>query len=178
MIYEEMYGYLALEDPQDQKKIWPSLSPQVRDYINVFLSYMKQAEENVYYERSKFYRLITEEQFENLCLLYVAKRSNDMLIDLAFEQEFKEAFVAYENKLRMKSKMNRWRREMKARERVLENTEVKASRRQMVESDSMLEPERMTVPHAAKKSSKFSMGWLVALLLGALILLAIYFVWK
>lgn len=178
MIYQEMYGYLALEDPQDQKKHWTTLSPKVRYYINVFLSYMNQAEENVYYEKSKFYRLITEEQFENLCLLFVAKRSNDMLIDLAFEQEFKKAFGAYENKLRMKSKMNRWRREMKDRERVLENTEVKASRRQMIESDSMLESEQMTVPHAAKKSSKFSMGWLVALLIGALILLAIYIVWK
>lgn len=178
MIYEEMYGYLALENPQDQKKLWPSLSPQVRDYINIFIGYMNVVETHVFYEDSKFYRLITEEQFENLCQLFIAKQSKDILIDLAFEQELKEAFVAYENKLRMKSKMNRWRREMKARERVLENTEVKASRRQMVESDSMLEPDRMTVPHAAKKSSKISMGWLVALLLGALILLAIYIVWK
>lgn len=178
MIYQEMYGYLALEDSQDQKKHWTSLSPQVRDYINVFLSYMNQAEENVYYEKSKFYRLITEEQFENLCQLYIAKRSKDILIDLAFEQEFKEAFVEYEKKARMKAKMNRWRREMEMKEQVIEATEVKASRRQMIESNSMLEPEQMTVPHAAKKSSKFSMWWLVALLIGALILLAIYFVWK
>jgi hypothetical protein len=178
MIYQEMYGYLTIEDPQEQKKVWPLLSPQVRDYVNIFLSLMKQAPENIYYQKSKFYRLITEEEFENLRLVYFVMRAKEVVIDLAFEQEFKEAFVAYENKLRMKSKMNRWRREMKARERVLENTEFKASRRQMVESDSMLESERMTVPHAAKKSSKISMGWLVALLLGALILLAIYFVWK
>ena len=178
MIYQEMYGYLALEDPQEQKKSWASLSPQVRDYINIFLSHMKQAEENVYYERSKFYRLITEEQFENLCLLHIAKRSNDMLIDLDFEQEFKEAFVAYENKVRMKAKMNRWRKEMEEKEQVLENTEVKASRRQMVESDSLFEPERMTVPHSAENSSKFSTGWLVVLLILVFILLTIYFIWK
>ncbi|MFD3393067.1 hypothetical protein U0R10_00395 [Aquirufa sp. OSTEICH-129V] len=178
MIYQEMYGYLTIEDPQEQKKVWPLLSPQVRDYVNIFLSLMKQAPENIYYQKSKFYRLITEEEFENLRLVYFVMQAKEVVIDLAFEEEFKQAFVAYEKKSAMKSKMNRWRREMKARERVLENTEFKGSRRQMVESDSMLESERMTVPHAAKKSSKISMGWLVALLLGALILLAIYFVWK
>jgi hypothetical protein len=135
-------------------------------------------EENVDYENSKFYRLITEEQFENLCQLFIAKQSKDILIDLAFEQEFKEAFVAYENKVRMKAKMNRWRKEMEEKEQVLENTEVKASRRQMVESDSLFEPERMTVPHSAENSSKFSTGWLVVLLILALILLTIYFIWK
>ncbi len=178
MIYQEMYGYIALEDPQEQKKSWASLTPQVRDYINVFVSYMNQADENVFYENSKFYRLITEEQFENLCQLFIAKRSKDILIDLAFEQELKEAFVAYENKVRMKAKMNRWRKEMEEKEQVLENTEVKASRQQRIESDSLLDPKRMNVPHSAENSSKFSTGWLVVLLILALILLTIYFIWK
>lgn len=175
MIYQEMYGYLALEDPQEQKKSWASLSPQVRDYINVFLSYMNRMEENVFYENSKFYRLITEEQFENLCQLFIAKQSKDILIDLAFEQELKEALVAFENKVRMKAKMNRWRMEMEEREKVLENTEV---RRQMVESDSMLDPERLNVPYSAENSSKFSYGLIVVLLIIALIVLAIYSIWK
>ncbi len=178
MIYQEMYGYLALEDPQEQKKSWASLSPQVRDYINVFVSYMNRMEENVDYENSKFYRLITEEQFENLCQLFIAKQSKDILIELAFEQELKEAFVAYENKVRMKAKMNRWRKEMEEKEQVLENTEVKASRRQMVESDSLFDPKRMNFPHSAQNSSHFSTGWLVGLLILALILLTIYFIWK
>ena len=41
MIYQEMYGYLTIEDPEEQKKVWPLLSPQVRDYVNVFLSFRK-----------------------------------------------------------------------------------------------------------------------------------------
>jgi hypothetical protein len=67
---------------------------------------------------------------------------------------------------------------MEEKEQVLENTEVKASRRQMVESDSLFEPERMTVPHSAENSSKFSTGWLVGLLILVFILLTIYFIWK
>jgi hypothetical protein len=79
----------------------------------------------------------------------------------------------------MKAKMNRWRREMKMneKEQVLKNTVVKASRRQRIESDSLLDQKQMTVPNSAENSSKFSAGWLVVLLILALILLTIYFIW-
>jgi hypothetical protein len=112
MIYQERYGYLTIEDPQERDKAWKSLSPQVRDYLNVFLDLMNQAQENVYYEKSKFYRLITADEFENLRLVYFKMQSNDIVIDAAFEEEFKQAFITYETKAAMKAKMNQWRAEM------------------------------------------------------------------
>ncbi len=158
MIYQDMYGYLTIEDPEEQKKVWPLLSPQVRDYVNVFLSLMKQAPENIYYQKSKFYRLISEEEFENLCLVYLAMQSKDVVIDLEFEAEFKQAFVAYEKKSAMKAKMNRWRSEM------------------IVEHEKMAEPrQQVSIPSNSEKSSKFSFGCLIEVLIGLLILLAIYF---
>jgi len=112
MIYQEMYGYLIIEDPRERDKAWKSLSPQVRDYLNVFLDLMNQAQENVYYEKSKFYRLITADEFENLRIVYFKMQSKDIVIDAAFEEEFKHAFIAYETKAAMKAKMNQWRLEM------------------------------------------------------------------
>ena len=44
---------------------------------------MNQAQENVYYEKSKFYRLITEDEFENLRLVYLKTQSKDIVIDAA-----------------------------------------------------------------------------------------------
>ena len=107
MIYQEMYGYLTIEDPREQDKVWQSLSPQVRDYLNVFLDLMNQAQENVYYEKSKFYRLITEEEFENLRLVYLKMQSKEIVIDAAFEEEFKQAFITFEKKAEMKAKMKK-----------------------------------------------------------------------
>jgi hypothetical protein len=92
--------------------VWQSLSPQVRDYLNIFLDLMSQSQENVYYEKSKFYRLITADEFENLRQVYLKMQSKDIVIDSVFEEEFKLAFISYEKKAEMKAKMNQWRVEM------------------------------------------------------------------
>ena len=175
MIYQEMYGYLTIEDPQEKKKVWPSLSPQVRDYVNVFLSLMKQAPENVYYQKSKFYRLITEEEFENLRLVYLVMQSKEAVVDLAFEEEFKQAFVAYAEKSAMKAKMNRWRSEMIDEEKLAKKPQVLRNRMRMVEGDRMMEPAPIPTPSVSKEPTKLSYGCLLQIIVGILILLAIYF---
>ena len=184
MIYQEMYGYLTLEDPQERDKAWKSLSPQVRDYLNVFLDLMNQAQENVYYEKSKFYRLITEDEFENLRLVYLKMQSKDIVIDAAFEEEFKQAFVAFEKKAAMKAKMNQWRIEL---ENEVTPTPVPMkepvfySRQQrMVENDDIAEntKEYQRPQNSGTNSGKPAGGCLIAIVAGILILIALYWGWK
>ena len=181
MIYQEMYGYLSLEDPREQDKAWKSLSPQVRDYLNVFLDLMNQAQENVYYEKSKFYRLITEDEFENLRLVYLKMQSKDMVIDAAFEEEFKQAFVAFEKKAAMKAKMNQWRMEL---ENEVTSTPVPMqepvfySRQQrMVENDDVAENtiEYKRPQNSGTNSGNSTGGCLIAIVAGILILITLYF---
>lgn len=181
MIYQEMYGYLTLEDPREQDKAWKSLSPQVRDYLNVFLDLMNQAQENVYYEKSKFYRLITEDEFENLRLVYLKMQSKDIVIDAAFEEEFKQAFVAFEKKAAMKAKMNQWRMEL---ENEVTPTSVPMqepvfySRQQrMVENDDIAEntKEYKRPQNSGTNSGKSAGGCLIAIIAGILILITLYF---
>jgi len=179
MIYQEMYGYLTLEDPQEQDKAWKSLSPQVRDYLNVFLDLMNQAQENVYYEKSKFYRLITADEFENLRLVYFKMQSKDIVIDAAFEEEFKQAFITYETKVAMKAKMNQWRAEMEnevAPTPIPMQEPVFYSRQQkMLENDDMVEKKRNFVPqNTDTNSGKSAAGCLIAIIAGILILIALY----
>ena len=181
MIYQEMYGYLTLEDPREQDKAWKSLSPQVRDYLNVFLDLMNQAQENVYYEKSKFYRLITEDEFENLRLVYLKMQSKDIVIDAAFEEEFKQAFVAFEKKAAMKAKMNQWRIEL---ENEVTPTPVPIkepvfySRQQrMVENDDIAEntKEYKRPQNSGTNSGMPAGGCLIAIIAGIIILITLYF---
>lgn len=184
MIYQEMYGYLTIEDPREQDKAWKLLSPQVRDYLNVFLDLMNQAQENVYYEKSKFYRLITEDEFENLRLVFFKMQSKDIVIDAAFEEEFKQAFVAFEKKAAMKAKMNQWRMEL---ENEVTSTPVPMqepvfySRQQrMVENDDVAENtiEYKRPQNSGTNSGKSTGGCLIAIITGILILIALYWGWK
>lgn len=178
MIYQEMYGYLIIEDPRERDKAWKSLSPQVRDYLNVFLDLMNQAQENVYYEKSKFYRLITADEFENLRLVYFKMESKDIVIDAAFEEEFKQAFIAYEKKAAMKAKMNQWRAEMAKEEEpipVQMQEPIFYNKQRMVDQDDIAENTRNYIPqNSGSNSGKFTGGCLIAIVVGILILLALY----
>ena len=178
MIYQEMYGYLTIEDPQERDKAWKSLSPQVRDYLNVFLDLMNQAQENVYYEKSKFYRLITADEFENLRLVYFKMQSKDIVIDAAFEEEFKQAFITYETKAAMKAKMNQWRAEMEnevAPTPIPLQEPIFYNKQRMVEEDDMVENTRNYIPqNSDTNSGKSAGGCLIAIIAGILILIALY----
>ena len=187
MIYQEMYGYLTIEDPQEQKKVWPSLSPQVRDYLNVFLTQMTEAGEHFYYQKSKFFGLITESEFENLCQVYVAMQSKDVVIDLAFEEEFKQAFLSYElqsqKKAAMKDKMNQWRAEMKP-SNTAEPTSVQENvfynkQQKMVESDEIMENTIEFKPQTSPTEKNNSAGGcIIAIVAGILITIALYFLFR
>lgn len=187
MIYQEMYGYLTLEDPQEQKKVWSSLSPQVRDYLNVFLTQMTEAGEHFYYQKSKFFGLITEAEFENLCQVYVAMQSKDVVIDLAFEEEFKEAFKSYElqsqKKAAMKDKMNQWRAEMKPSV-AAEPTSVQENvffnkQRKMVESDDIMENSIEFKPQASPiEKNNSAGGCIIAIIAGLLTMIALYYLFR
>ena len=174
-----MYGYLTIEDPQERDKAWKSLSPQVRDYLNVFLDLMNQAQENVYYEKSKFYRLITADEFENLRLVYFNMQSKDIVIDAAFEEEFKQAFITYETKAAMKAKMNQWRAEMNP-SITAEPTSVQENvfynkRRKMVESDEIMENTIEFKPQTSPtEKNNSAVGCLIAIIAGILILITLY----
>ncbi len=178
MIYQEMYGYLTIEDPQERDKAWKSLSPQVRDYLNVFLDLMNQAQENVYYEKSKFYRLITADEFENLRLVYFKMQSKDIVIDAAFEEEFKQAFITYETKAAMKAKMNQWRAEMEndvAPTPVPLQEPIFYNKQRMVDQDDMVENTRNYIPqNSDANSGKSTVGCLIAIIAGILILITLY----
>ncbi len=178
MIYQEMYGYLTIEDPQERDKAWKSLSPQVRDYLNVFLDLMNQAQENVYYEKSKFYRLITADEFENLRLVYFKMQSKDIVIDAAFEEEFKQAFITYETKAAMKAKMNQWRAEMEnevAPTPVPLQEPIFYNKQRMVDQDDMVENTRNYIPqNSDANSGKSTGGCLIAIIAGILILITLY----
>jgi hypothetical protein len=178
MIYQEMYGYLTIEDPQVQKKVWPSLSPQTRDYINVFLTQISEAGDHFYYQKSKFYGLITEAEFENLCLVYEAMQSKDSVIDLAFEEEFKQALISYEKKVALKAKMNQWRAEMAKEEEpipVQMQEPIFYNKKRMVDKDDMAENTRNYIPqNSGSSSGKSNGGCLIAIVTGILILLALY----
>ncbi len=178
MIYQEMYGYLTIEDPQERDKAWKSLSPQVRDYLNVFLELMNQAQENVYYEKSKFYRLITADEFENLRLVYFKMQSKDIVIDAAFEEEFKQAFITYETKAAMKAKMNQWRAEMEnevAPTPVPLQEPIFYNKQRMVDQDDMVENTRNYIPqNSDANSGKSTVGCLIAIIAGILILITLY----
>ena len=178
MIYQEMYGYLTIEDPQERDKAWKSLSPQVRDYLNVFLDLMNQAQENVYYEKSKFYRLITADEFENLRLVYFKMQSKDIVIDAAFEEEFKQAFITYETKAAMKAKMNQWRAEMEnevAPTPVPLQEPIFYNKQRMVDHDDMVENTRNYIPqNSDANSGKSTGGCLIAIIAGILILITLY----
>ena len=173
-----MYGYLTIEDPQERDTAWKSLSPQVRDYLNVFLDLMNQAQENVYYEKSKFYRLITADEFETLRLVYFKMQSKDIVIDAAFEEEFKQAFITYETKAAMKAKMNQWRAEM---ENEVASTPVPLqepifyNKQRMVDQDDMVENTRNYIPQSSESNSgKSTGGCLIAIIAGILILITLY----
>lgn len=178
MIYQEMYGYLTIEDPQERDKAWKSLSPQVRDYLNVFLDLMNQAQENVYYEKSKFYRLITADEFENLRLVYFKMQSKDIVIDAAFEEEFKQAFITYETKAAMKAKMNQWRAEMEnevAPKSVPLQEPIFYNKQRMVDQDDMVENTRNYIPqNSDANSGKSTGGCLIAIIAGIMILITLY----
>lgn len=179
MIYQEMYGYLTTEDPRERDKVWQSLSPQVRDYINVFLTQINEAGENFYYQKSKFYGLITEDEFENLRIVYFKMQSKDIVIDAAFEEEFKQAFISYEKKAEMKAKMNRWRAEMEpsiTEEPASVQENVFYSRQQkMVESDEKVGNAPTFQPQTSRSENGNSTGGcLIAIVAGILILIALY----
>jgi hypothetical protein len=185
MIYQEMYGYLTIEDPQVQKKVWPSLSPQTRDYINVFLTQISEAGNHFYYQKSKFYGLITEAEFENLCLVYEAMQSKDPVIDLAFEEEFKQALISYEKKAALKAKMNQWRAELEnevapAPIPMQEQEPVFYIKRRMMEQDAatnQMPPRRY---QNSLNDTGISKGGclLIAIIAGILITIALYFLLK
>jgi len=182
MIYQEMYGYLTIEDPREQDKVWQSLSPQVRDYLNVFLDLMNQAQENVYYEKSKFYRLITEDEFENLRLVYLKMQSKDMVIDAAFEEEFKQAFITFEKKSEMKAKMNQWRSELENKVTPMpipmqEQELVFSNKRRMMEQDIATNQNPSPRYRNSLNEVGISKGGclLIAIVAGILITIALYF---
>jgi hypothetical protein len=185
MIYQEMYGYLTIEDPQVQKKVWPSLSPQTRDYINVFLTQISEAGDHFYYQKSKFYGLITEAEFENLCLVYEAMQSKDSVIELAFEEEFKQALISYEKKAALKAKMNQWRAELENEVApspipMREQEPVFYSKRRMMEQDiaaNHMPPRRY---QNSLNDTGVSKGGclLISVIAGILITIVLYFFFK
>ncbi len=182
MIYQEMYGYLTIEDPREQKKVWSTLSPKVRDYLNVFLTQMTEAGEHFYYQKSKFFGLITEAEFENLCQVYVAKQSKDKVIDLAFEEEFKQAFIANEKKAEMKAKMNQWRSELENEKNPIlfqPQKPVFYDKQRMMDQDEIVENTQKFSPQNSESStSKSAGGCLIAIIAGILILITLYFLRK
>jgi len=179
MIYQEMFGYLTIEDPRERDKVWQSLSPQVQDYLNVFFNMLGDIDNPPYYENSKFYRLITKEEFESLIkVFYSTQQSQADVIDAAFEEEFKQAIIAYEKKSAMKAKMNQWRAEMAKEE---ESTPVQMqepifyNKKRMVDQDDIAENPRNYIPqNSGSSSGKFTGGCLIAIVAGILILLALY----
>ena len=186
MIYQEMYGYLTIEDPSEQDKVWQSLSPQIRDYLSVFLDLMNQAQENVYYEKSKFYRLITEDEFENLRLVYLKMQSKDIVIDAAFEEEFKQAFIVFEKKAEMKAKMNQWRSELEnevvpAPISMLEQEPVFYSRQQKITEQDISTNQ---MPHKRYQKPLNEIGeskggcLLITVIVGIIITIALYIFFK
>jgi hypothetical protein len=178
MIYQEMIGYLTIEDPREQEKVWQSLSPQVRDYLNIFLDLMSQSQENVYYEKSKFYRLITADEFENLRQVYLKMQSKDIVIDSVFEEEFKLAFISYEKKAEMKAKMNQWRVEMEngiSTTPVPSHEPVLNNKQQNLMENKMHTPRLQTTKNEKQNSTG---GCLIAIFAGILILIVLYWVLK
>ena len=184
MIYQEMYGYLTIEDPKERDKVWQSLSPQVQDYLSVFFSMLRDIDNPPYYENSKFYRLITKEEFESLIkVFYTTQQSQAEVIDAAFEEEFKQAFIAFEKKAAMKAKMNQWRAEMEELENEVTSRPVTMqepvfySRQQrMVENDEIVENTREFRPQNSETSTgKSTGGCLIAIIAGILILITLYF---
>lgn len=184
MIYQEMYGYLTIEDPRERDKVWQSLSPQVQDYLSVFFSMLRDIDNPPYYENSKFYRLITKEEFESLIkVFYSTQQSQAEVIDAAFEEEFKQAFIAYENKAVMKAKMNRWRAEMEELENI--ETSIPIEMREPVFLSKNIELEdqyeiaentrEFRPQNSGTNSGKSTGGCIIAIVAGVLILITLYF---
>lgn len=178
-----MYGYLTIEDPRERDKVWNSLSPQVQDYLSVFFNMLRDIDNPPYYENSKFYRLITKEEFESLIkVFYSTEQSQADVIDAAFEEEFKQAFISYEKKAEMKAKMNQWRVEMEpsiTTEPASVQENVFYSKRRMLEQEDMVENKRNFVPqNSGSSSGKSTGGCLIAIVAGILILIALYWGWK
>jgi hypothetical protein len=182
MIYQEMYGYLTIEDPRERDKVWQSLSPQVKDYLNVFFNMLGDIDNPPYYENSKFYRLITKEEFESLIkVFYSTQQSQADVIDAAFEEEFKQAIIAYEKKSAMKAKMNQWRAEMEpsitAEPTSVQENVFYSRQQRMVENEDVAENTRNYIPQnsgSGSSSGKSTGGCLIAIVAGILILLALY----
>lgn len=177
-----MYGYLTVEDPRERDKVWQSLSPQVQDYLSVFFSMLRDIDNPPYYENSKFYRLITKEEFESLIkVFYSTQQSQIDVIDLAFEVEFKLAFKTYERqsqkKAVMKAKMNQWRAEMDPSPEI-ELTSVKESvfynkKHMMLEEN---EKTSRYMPQTSRSENENSAGgFIIAIIAGILILITLYF---
>jgi hypothetical protein len=181
MIYQEMYGFLIIEDPRERDKVWQSLSPQVQDYLSVFFSMLRDIDNPPYYENSKFYRLITKEEFESLIkVFYSTQQSQAEVIDAAFEEEFKQAFISYENKAVMKAKMNRWRMELEnevtSRPITMQEPVFYSRQQRMVENDEIAENTREFRPqNSGTNSGKPAGGCLIAIIAGILILITLYF---
>jgi len=179
MIYQEMYGYLTIENPRERDKVWQSLSPQVQDYLNVFFNMLGDIDNPPYYEKSKFYRLITKEEFESLIkVFYSTQQSQADVIDAAFEEEFKQAFITYETKAAMKAKMNQWRAELEnevAPTQIPLQEPIFYNKQRMVDQDDMVENTRNYIPqNSDTNSGKSTGGCLIAIIAGILILITLY----
>jgi hypothetical protein len=132
----------------------------------------------VYYEKSKFYRLITADEFENLRLVYFKMQSKDIVIDAAFEEEFKQALITYETKAAMKAKMNQWRAEMEnevAPTSVPLQEPIFYNKQRMVESDEIMENTIEFKPQTSPtEKNNLAGGCLIAIIAGILILITLY----
>lgn len=193
MIYQEMYGYFTIENPREQAKVWDTLSPQLKDYIEAFHTMLGDMDNPPLYERSKFYRLITKEEFDSL--LKVFYETQNAIMEAAFEKEFRQAFLAYEKiaeaKAELKAKMNEWRAELDEVENeewdevANEESPIPTPpmqepiflnrRRMMMESEELDEPYSRASPQSSRGEGNSAGGCLIAIVAGVLILITLFF---
>ena len=196
MIYQEMYGYFMIENPRERAKAWDTLSPQLKDYIEAFYDMLGDMDNPPLYERSKFYRLITKEEFE--ILLKVFREAQDAILEAEFEKEFKQAFLSYEKiaaaKAELKAKMTQWRAELDEVENeewdevaneesptpslLLPEPFFMDRQSMLLDSEELDEPNSGARPQSSRGEGNSVGGCLIAIVAGVLILITLFFFWK
>lgn len=193
MIYQEMYGYFTIENPREQAKVWDTLSPQLKDYIEAFYTMLGDMDNSPLYEQSKFYRLITKEEFDSL--LEVFYETQNAILEAAFEKEFRQAFLAYEKiaeaKVELKAKMNEWRAELDEVENeewdevaneespipmpLLPKPFFMDRQSMLLDSEELDELYSRSSPQSSRGDRNSAGGCLIAIVAGVLILITLFF---
>ena len=193
MIYQEMYGYFTIENPREQAKVWDTLSPQLKDYIEAFYTMLGDMDNSPLYEQSKFYRLITKEEFDSL--LEVFYETQNAILEAAFEKEFRQAFLAYEKiakaKAELKAKMNEWRAELDEVENeewdevaneespipmpLLPELFFMDRQSMLLDSEELDELYSRSSPQSSRGERNSAGGCLIAIVAGVLILITLFF---